>query len=1109
MKPLLPPLGLLVLAAALAMAPPPLRAQNRATAPLFAPDAAVVALDDIGLYAAGYNFRGQGEEELAPGWSGSFDPKSGVALQSGIEQNGRKAFLLHPPWRGGTGVAFQEFRVQLPALNAARKITLSGATAMRSDALAAPGSEAKSDGATFRILANGRVLLDENRADSKWKPFAFDLSQFAGQTLVLRFETDSGPNNNSAFDFALWGGRELRLEGFTPATTTQLAPPPLDLARLASVQNGEVAPLSGFEGTVSSQVGDDTATLLYSGADGSLQYEWTRPQNANDPPLGSWRLRAKASGATSVDVPLAGDARLEWAKEATFKESRFEKTSGGATCVSTYEVNGQSASVRISAHLSGKSLVLEASCDLPQLASLDAGRFGPVLRRRAVAVPYYSGQVFYLAKENLFAHSFFDWTTSSASSFENTRALYGTRTDGTRALLKERMVFCAAWHFAETLPNIPNPPSPFRAHLGEKTVLDIWGGNFNDIAEKLQTLHDAGLNDCLAIIHNWQRSGYDNALPAHVPANAALGGESGMKNLVLTAKRLGYDIALHENYVDYYPNYEGFDPDDISLDSAGKRVLAWSNSGTKIQSFAVAPSAMLRLARAQSTQIRQRYAPNADYLDVHSGVVPWFHTDFRAGSNGSATMRPTWNAHRDLWAFERANYGGPVLGEGNNHWVWSGLLDGVEAQFGAGWPSNEGQSAPLAVDFDLLKIHPLQLNHGMGYYERWWKDATWNNLPPMAVLDQYRMQEVVYGHAGFLGGEAWSNVPLAWLEHNLLAPVTARTASAKPLRIAYQVNGKWVDGTAAAKSQNWKRVRVEYEGGLTITANDDAAPLIEENTTLPQHGWRASGAGLTAWTALRDGVVADYARTQSSTFANARRARDWNQSGATRILPSVGGFTQTAPRAFSLTYKWKVGQTVPDDFQSFVHFVNADSSIVFQNDHDLPRATSSWKTGETVLDGPHAIQIPATLPDGSYGVRIGLFRAGGERLALQGKNDGTNRISIGTLRVRNDELSFAPETPAAQNGEDIYAQRLNSGEKVVDFGDVRTGGSVLIRREGDEWVLRALPRGGDFSLALQSARFGRPANVRAVDSASSTITTPENGGWWTLKLNGAREYRWK
>ena len=1080
-------------------------------APLILPDAEHLTLDGLGLYAVGYQYRGQQEKRFPDGWSSGFEARTGVALQLAGEQNGRPALLLHPPWRGGTGVSFQEFRFQLPPAAAVRHIQLAGATAMRSDALARPGEPPKSDGATFRILANGRTLLDEHRVDSQWKPFSFDLTDLAGQIVTLRFETDPGPRNDPSFDFALWGGRELWLGGFTPKPVRAVATPPaLDLRRLYPVENGEVAPPSGFAGKLTVEVSTNTAVLTYAGADGTLQYQWTRPIAADDPPFGRWSLRAKAHGESAAqDIPLAGDANLEWSQSARFAGSHLESVPGGVTCLSTYEVGGQKVAVHCAAKLSGKSLVLAVNCDEPLISGLDAGHWGPVLHRRPVAVPYYSGQVYYLEAEHLFVNAFLDWTKSSASYLDTVKAGYGARTDGTRVPLQERAVYCAAWHAAETLPNVPNPPSPFREHLGGKIILDTWGGRFDEIARHLENLHDYGLDHCLAIIHDWQRSGYDNALPAHVPANAQYGGDTGMRHLVATAKRLGYDIALHENYVDYYPNYEGFNPSDVSLDSSSNRVLAWFNPGTKIQSFAVQPHAILRLAHEQSQQIHERYQPNADYLDVHSAVPPWFHVDFRAGAEGAASFQPVEAAHRQLWAFERATEGGPVLGEGANHWFWSGWLDGVEAQFGVGWPGEAGRSAPLMVEFDLLKIHPLQFNHGMGYYERWWGTPTWGARPPMEVLDQYRMQEISYGHAGFLGASTWADVPLAWLEHHLLSPVTARYAAALPAKIEYRVHGRWVDGTQAAQSGTWNQVRISYDNGLTVTANGDVESLREGSVTLPQYGWLASGAGVTAWTALLQGVIADYARTAESTFVNARAASVWNQNGIHHIHPAVSEFQQTGNRAFTLGYEWQVGETLSRDYRCFAHFVSGDN-ILFQHDHALPRPTSTWKQGETLRDGPHDLRLPDGLPDGDYTLRLGLYLPEVGRLALQGPNDGQDRIRAGTLHVREggQHLTFELE-PTTSSEDEVYQHRLNLGGKVLDFGDVRTDGSVLVRREDGEWVLRALPRNGSFSVALSGARFGRPTSVRYADGAAPAAATKINGDWWQLKLNGAREYRWK
>jgi hypothetical protein len=363
-----------------------------------------------------------------------------------------------------------------------------------------------------------------------------------------------------------------------------------------------------------------------------------------------------------------------------------------------------------------------------------------------------------------------------------------------------------------------------------------------------------------------------------------------MSNLVATGTRLGIRCALHENYVDYYPNYDFYNTNDIALDSAGQLQHAWYNPGTRIQSFAVKPDAILRLAATQSPEIHRRYNTLADYLDVHSAVPPWFHVDDRAGETGAGQFSRVWDVHRQLWAYERDTHNGPVFGEGNNHWYWSGCLDGVEAQFGSGWPGNGGFTAPLAVDFDLLKIHPLQFNHGMGYYSRWWPSESyqtnWAGPAPMVVLDRYRMQEVAYGHAGFLDSSVYADIPLAWLEHHLLSPVMARYALARPQEILYETHGAWIDATAAAKLDDagvWNRVRVRYENGLVVTANGDSNALALGPWLLPDLGWVAEGAGITAGTTVRDGVISDFADTGDTLFLDARAAADWSLTSYHRV----------------------------------------------------------------------------------------------------------------------------------------------------------------------------------------------------------------------------------
>jgi hypothetical protein len=1063
--------------------------------------------DDFGDYQVGLAYRGRKEERFPDGWTGDFDDRTGIACRPFGEQNGRRAFLLHCPWRGGTGIAFQQFAVALPR---ARAIHLRGATAMRADIVG------KSDGATFRIFVNGRKLLDVNRTDASWQLFDFDLTALAGQRAVIRFETDPGPRDDPSFDFSLWGDRELALDGFTPKPIVHAAPPPLDLRNLYPKMPGSVAPPGGFAAQRSVTRAGRSEKLRCAGADGELVYVWTLPRTPADPPLGQIVLHARAKGEPEAVVRVASDANIRWTAQAAPLAAAWQPSSGAPAFVRKYRVDGKDASVRVAAHLAGKSLVLDVSSDTPGILQLDAGGWGPSLRRTPIPVPYCPSRVLYLPAAGLFVNAILDWTASNATYIDDMHAHYDALTDGSRNRLRERIVFTAARHFDEVLPTAPNPPSPYRAALGGRVMLDIWGGRYLDIAKSLERLADYGIGPTAIIIHDWQRSGYDNALPMHLPAAADKGGDEEMKTLVATATRLGDIISLHENYVDYYPNYDNFDENDIALGSDGKRQFAWYNPGTKIQSFAEKPNAILRLAATQSPEIHRRFGTNANYLDVHSAVPPWFHVDMRASEPGAGMFSMTWNAHRKLWAYERKTHGGPVFGEGNNHFYWSGCLDGVEAQFGIGWTYNGGMTAPLAVDFDLLRIHPLQLNHGMGYYERWWSQALWGAVPPMSVLDQYRMQEVAYGHMAFLSHTNWSDIPLAWLEHNLLTPVSARYATAKATRIEYRVGGRWVDATAAAKAGAWRQVRVTYDNGLIVAANDEEEPLVALGHTLPRFGWAASGAGVTAWTALKSGVVCDYAETAGTLFANARNTVDWNRSGLRRIRPSVGSFEQTGPRAFRATYRWQVGETLPNDYNAFVHFSKpggdpGDEAIKFQDDHGLPRPTSGWKPGDNVEDGPQDVQVPPDIADGDYEWSIGLFKPELGRVPLLGQPDRAGRILLGVLHVRDggSTISFTPETRTGDERLKLYSANVNTAGKVLDFGAVRTNGSVKIRRQGADWVLQTVPRERAFTLELSSAKFGRPARVRC-DGGQAPLVRPQPGapGFWRLPLNGAREYRW-
>jgi hypothetical protein len=156
------------------------------------------------------------------------------------------------------------------------------------------------------------------------------------------------------------------------------------------------------------------------------------------------------------------------------------------------------------------------------------------------------------------------------------------------------------------------------------------------------------------------------------------------------------------------------------------------------------------------------------------------------------------------------------------------------------------------------------------------------------------------------------------------------------------------------------------------------------------------------------------------------------------------------------------------------------------------------------------VTVPAGVADGDFTVCVGLCDAGGgARVPIEGVDEGHGRVVLGVVRVRGDAVTFEPERRKGTEQTAIYRQHTNAAPRVIDFGPVRTDGSVLVRREGAEWVLRALPRERTFTVWLKASRFGRPVRVRCVGGTQPRVAPATRGSWWRLPLTGATEYRWR
>lgn len=127
------------------------------------------------------------------------------------------------------------------------------------------------------------------------------------------------------------------------------------------------------------------------------------------------------------------------------------------------------------------------------------------------------------------------------------------------------------------------------------------------------------------------------------------------------------------------------------------------------------------------------------------------------------------------------------------------------------------------------------------------------------------------------------------------------------------------------------------------------------------------------------------------------------------VWPSVAKFEPVGPRQFRITYRWQVARSPVEKWRVFVHFNDAQDRIQFQNDHDSAPATTQWKTPE-VTDGPYLVTVPQGI-EGEFTVRVGLYQLplGPPKAMLEGPGAMTQRVLVGRLRVKGDEVTFEPE----------------------------------------------------------------------------------------------------
>ncbi len=543
---------------------------------------------------------------------------------------------------------------------------------------------------------------------------------------------------------------------------------------------------------------------------------------------------------------------------ATVQATRVGPDAIDWTCVAGDMQTTLSARLRIVQ----KSLIFDLEEKGPgRIARITLGRAEGLQAPRAIWVPYLTygnkdRDPRLLLDEGLFVFSQFDWYVSDASELFgvsgrtgadwaefNGGLAYNPKTDGTRNPLRERLFLTASPEVEEVFPTIANPPSPLREAQADRQWRIRSGANHEAEVKDARHLRALGLEKVTVRYHedSWRDAG--ESYTFRTDAAPGRGGDAALKQMVAAVQDTGWRVGLYTNYTDFAPVNAYWNEDWVTRTSDGNWQGAWTRC------YAPKPMVAVQMQALLAPQIQAKFGENHSYCDVHTCVTPFERVDYDARVPGAGTFRQTFECFGRLLYNEKFAHHGPVYSEGRNHWWYAGLTDGNYAQMSSPEPPQE----PLFVDFDLRKMHPLEMDAGMGSPGMFYRKGALRNYR------QYMATTLAYGHIGFLEGNEADMMRMYYLlqplqDHYVMKPVESITYDGQPTSQAL-ASGAIASG----------RLRVTYEGEASIWVNGSEIPqfltiLDKWSEVLAPWGFYALSGNVASMHVLRPAVSAPRGR---------------------------------------------------------------------------------------------------------------------------------------------------------------------------------------------------------------------------------------------------------
>ncbi len=1051
---------------ALFQAARPVASTAAVAAPPLAPAPGVCRLAHMPASAAAWA-RGGRVTALPPGFNGA-DRESGASwFQEEVVRGGtpRACFSVHPPWKGGPGTLGADYRFALPT-NA--PIRFKFHTAIR-DTLE---EEPTSDGVDFRVrvldAARAERELFARFTDSKtWQPAEVDLSPYAGQTVTLRLWIGPGPKNDTTCDNGFWGD---------PLLVVGTQPPPASeadwkartetacrLAREAASRKPQepgAFRLAGERERCGAAVAlgrEGLADAVFAFSDGAREVAFRGFAVEVD----GQTLGAARDGQPVLRVEAAREGEA-WA--VLHEVARADKDEQGQTRIVRARVWADRGGLRVAWDMPGTARDARGTPRFTKLALGPADRqlsrlylgFGAVfegpgaftlpyggvqLGTRHVGADYEGGlslvqatdlipdRVTCVPAENLFAlEAPHDACFLFAPSAKGAYAAARTYRD------------VSGFEKAEGVDGL----------LG-RVCLDQWGGDYRAAAKDLDLAAKYGLTHAVFVKHDWQRWGYDYRLPEIYPP---AGGLAPFRELREAARRAGMLFAPHDNYIDFYPDAEGFSYDRTVFHADGTPHQAWYHPGRDAQSYRWLPDAFAPWLTANMKQMREGFDPDALFIDVFSSIAPF---DFYDRGGAFHTRAETVKGWREAFDASRRLLGhrAPMLSE-TGHDALIGSVDGVQADHWRPdcWLKNYKDSD--RTPWHDMVTHGKMVLFAGGLGHRYDDDEGHGY-----GSDDYLSNTVLGGRGPMCDGPFSRRAVMTyWLLHD------ACDALAR------------ADMESHAFGATVRQQHTSFGKGGEVWANRGSnAWAVADGCMLPEYGFYVRTRKAEAGVVLLGGQRAGFAKSEGVYFADARPQPD-PETGC-RVETRAVSAERLSPRAYRVTVAWNVLAPLEPGYVPFVHIgraatddnerIEAQADLAF----DLARLSQAGSFTATA-----DIALHAGFGPGDYAVRYGLFhRKNGDRVPLRGAEERQRRIRAGVLRITPSGDEYLLQEPVPHDPD------LNLAGALLDFGPVVTDGAFrLLHVDRRAWTLIPLPASRPFRADIRLSSFGaKRAPVKAVE----------------------------